>query len=186
MNTTTKTSVGLLIPAVSTIAFFVVIFNQSFLSALFVAVGGLLIWFAYSSIVRAKMPDITGNIVMLYGIMLSLAFFLNYGFDVNMFGGYEIQVEGAVGAVVVLFFTVLLGSLYNNRPELTSTKSDQVIYQKEATPKEPVEPTSDSEQDGYSYDEDDFEDFDFSDYEDAYDDMEDHYSEYEYDGEYED
>ena len=118
--------------------------------------------------------------------MLSLAFFLNYGFDVNMFGGYEVQVEGAVGAVVVLFFTVLLGSLYNNRPELTSTKSDQVIYQKEATPKEPAEPTSDSEQDGYSYDEDDYEDFDFSDYEDAYDDMEDYYSEYEYDGEYED
>ena len=55
------------------------------------------------------MPDITGNIVMLYGAMLSLAFFLNYGFDVNMFGGYEVQVEGAVGAVVVLFFTVLLG-----------------------------------------------------------------------------
>ena len=49
------------------------------------------------------MPDITGNIVMLYGVMLSLAFFLNYGFDVNMFGGYEVQVEGAVGAVVVLF-----------------------------------------------------------------------------------
>ena len=186
MNTSTKTSVGLLIPAVSTIAFFVVIFNQSFLSALFVAVGGLLIWFAYSSIVRAKMPDITGNIVMLYGAMLSLAFFLNYGFDVNMFGGYEVQVEGAVGAVVVLFFTVLLGSLYNNRPELTSTKSDQVIYQKEATSKEPVEPTSDSEQDGYNYEEDNYEDFDFSDYEDAYDDMEDYYSEYEYDGEYED
>ena len=189
MNNDTKTTVGLIIPAIFAVVFFIVIFNQNFLNALFVAVSGLLVWFIYSSIVRAKMPDFTGNIVMLYGAMLSLAFFLNYGLTVNMFGGYEVQVEGAVGAVMILFFTILLGSLFNNKSEFKPEKLEGSSLEHKVVPQEedvvdyanqPGQTRADYE-DAY----DDY-DYDYDELEDAYDDMEDYYSEYEYDEKYED
>ena len=193
MNNDTKTTVGLIIPAIFAVVFFIVIFNQNFLNALFVAVSGLLVWFTYSSIVRAKMPDFTGNIVMLYGAMLSLAFFLNYGLTINMFGGYEAQVEGAVGAVMILFFTILLGSLFNNKSELKPEKLEGSSLENKVIPQEedvvdyanqPAQARADNEEayDGYDYDYD----YDYDELEDTYDDMEDYYSEYEYDEEYED
>ena len=193
MNNDTKTTVGLMIPAIFAVVFFIVIFNQNFLNALFVAVSGLLVWFAYSSIVRAKMPDFTGNIVMLYGAMLSLAFFLNYGLTINMFGGYEAQVEGAVGAVMILFFTILLGSLFNSKSELKLEKLEGRSLENKGIPQEeevvdyanqPAQARADNEEayDGYDYDYD----YDYDELEDTYDDMEDYYSEYEYDEEYED
>ena len=191
MNNDTKTTVGLIIPAIFAVVFFIVIFNQNFLNALFVAVSGLLGWFTYSSIVRAKMPDFTGNIVMLYGAMLSLAFFLNYGLTINMFGGYEAQVEGAVGAVMILFFTILLGSLFNSKSELKLEKLEGSSLENKVIPQEeevvdyanqPAQARADNEEayDGYDYD------YDYDELEDTYDDMEDYYSEYEYDEEYED
>ena len=193
MNNDTKTTVGLVIPAIFAVVFFIVIFNQNFLNALFVAVSGLLVWFTYSSIVRAKMPDFTGNIVMLYGAMLSLAFFLNYGLTINMFGGYEAQVEGAVGAVMILFFTILLGSLFNSKSELKLEKLEGSSLENKVIPQEeevvdyanqPAQARADNEEayDGYDYDYD----YDYDELEDTYDDMEDYYSEYEYDEEYED
>ena len=193
MNNDTKTTVGLIIPAIFAVVFFIVIFNQNFLNALFVAVSGLLGWFTYSSIVRAKMPDFTGNIVMLYGAMLSLAFFLNYGLTINMFGGYEAQVEGAVGAVMILFFTILLGSLFNSKSELKLEKLEGSSLENKVIPQEeevvdyanqPAQARADNEEayDGYDYDYD----YDYDELEDTYDDMEDYYSEYEYDEEYED
>ena len=193
MNNDTKTTVGLIIPAIFAVVFFIVIFNQNFLNALFVAVSGLLVWFTYSSIVRAKMPDFTGNIVMLYGAMLSLAFFLNYGLTINMFGGYEAQVEGAVGAVMILFFTILLGSLFNSKSELRLEKLEGSSLENKVIPQEeevvdyanqPAQARADNEDayDDYDYDYD----YDYDELEDTYDDMEDYYSEYEYDEEYED
>ena len=157
------------------------------------AVSGLLVWFTYSSIVRAKMPDFTGNIVMLYGAMLSLAFFLNYGLTINMFGGYEAQVEGAVGAVMILFFTILLGSLFNSKSELKLEKLEGSSLENKVIPQEeevvdyanqPAQARADNEDayDDYDYDYD----YDYDELEDTYDDMEDYYSEYEYDEEYED
>ncbi len=193
MNNDTKTTVGLIIPAIFAVLFFIVIFNQNFLNALFVAVSGLLVWFTYSTIVRAKMPDFTGNIVMLYGAMLSLAFFLNYGLTINMFGGYEAQVEGAVGAVMILFFTILLGSLFNSKSELKLEKLEGSSLENKVIPQEeevvdyanqPAQARADNEDayDDYDYDYD----YDYDELEDTYDDMEDYYSEYEYDEEYED
>ena len=72
MNENSKISVGLLIPAVSVIAFVSMLFSENYITALFVAVSGLMVWFAYSAIMNTKMPDVTGNIVIVFGIMLSL------------------------------------------------------------------------------------------------------------------
>ena len=34
-----------------------------------------------------------------------------------MFGGFEFNIEGVVGSVLVLFFTALLGVLFNNKTD---------------------------------------------------------------------
>ena len=125
--------------------------------------------------------------------MLSLAFFLNYGLTINMFGGYEAQVDGAVGAVMILFFTILLGSLFNSKSELKLEKLEGSSWENKVIPQEaevvasanqPAQARVDNEDayDDYDYDYD----YDYDELEDTYDDMEDYYSEYEYDEEYED
>ncbi len=102
MNDNSKISVGLLIPAVSIIAFISMLFNESYIAALFVAISGLMVWFTYSAVMNAKMPDITGNIVIVFGVLLSVAFFLNYGLSTTMFGGFEIKLEG-------VFYSISIG-----------------------------------------------------------------------------
>ena len=57
---------------------------------------------------ESEMPDITGNMIVLLGGMLAVGFFLNYGVTKNMFGGFNINLEGATASAVVLFFSVLL------------------------------------------------------------------------------
>jgi len=177
MNDNNKISVGLLIPAISVVAFVATLFNENYLGALFVAVSGLLLWFAFSAVVKAEMPDITGNIVIVFGVLLSLAFFLNYGMDTNIFGGFEFKIEGAVGSLLVLFFTVLLGLLFNNKAE--QNKLNQVGSDRTRTVAEnmPHIPATDNESgpefnDDYESDEeleDYYLDYDY-DYEEGYED----------------
>ena len=62
------------------------------------------------------MPDVTGNVVILFGSLLSAAFFLNYGLTSNMFGGFSLNLEGAAVAAILLFFSVLLGVSLRGRP----------------------------------------------------------------------
>ena len=78
---------------------------------LFIAIAGVLAWFLYSTVMQSEMPDVTGNIIIVFGFLISLAVFLNYGWDRNMFGGYELNIEGAAGSALLLFLNVLLLSL---------------------------------------------------------------------------
>ena len=176
MNDNSKISVGLLIPAISIIAFVALLFSENYIASLFVAVSGLMVWFAYSAVMNAKMPDITGNIVIVFGGLLSTAFFLNYGLSTNMFGGFEINLEGVVGSILILFFTVLMGVLYNGNSQNPDSK-DPIIQTPAAqnnNNEQSVE-LSDDENEDYVYDYDDYDD---------YDDMED-LEDYYYDQEYE-
>lgn len=174
MNDNNKISVGLLIPAISVVAFVATLFNENYLGALFVAVSGLLVWFAFSAVVKAEMPDVTGNIVIVFGVLLSLAFFLNYGMDTNMFGGFEFNIEGVVGSVLVLFFTVLLGVLFNNKTDqnkLNQSGSDRA----DSTAKgAPLTASTDDDNDP---------EFNHDDYE-SYEELEDYYPDYGYDYDY--
>ena len=58
----------------------------------------------------------TGNVIIVFGFLISLAVFLNYGWDRNMFGGYEFNIEGAAGAALLLFLNILLGVLFKKAP----------------------------------------------------------------------
>ena len=187
MNENSKISVGLLIPAVSVIAFVSMLFSENYIAALFVAVSGLLVWFAYSAVMNTKMPDVTGNIVIIFGLMLSLAFFMNYGLSTSMFGGFEIMLEGVVGSILILFFTVLLGVLFNNnnveRNTINADTSQAIIPQTE-TQERPIASTKESERDNDEYD--DYADYaDYADY-DNMEDLEDYYYGDELEEEYED
>ena len=69
------------------------------------------------------MPDVTGNVVILFGGLLSAAFFLNYGLTSNMFGGFSLNLEGAAVAAILLFFSVLLGVSLRGRPVIVLDQS---------------------------------------------------------------
>ena len=124
MNDNIKTSLGLLFPFSSIAIFIYFCIVGSFLSAILAAVGGVMFWYLYSLVMESEMPDITGNMVILFGGMLSVAFFLNYGITKNMFGGFNVSLEGTTASAVVLFFSVLLGISLRARPTTPSIKPE--------------------------------------------------------------
>ena len=123
MNDNIRTSMGLLIPAIALVGFFYCAILGNFLGAILVAIGGVMLWYIYSLIMESAMPDITGNVVILFGSLLSAAFFLNYGLITNMFGGFSLNLEGAAVAAILLFFSVLLGVSLRGRPVVVLDQS---------------------------------------------------------------
>ena len=185
MNENSKITVGLLIPAASVIAFVSMLFSENYIAALFVAISGLMVWFAYSAVMNTRMPDVTGNIIMVFGIMLSLAFFMNGFVALSISCGLEIMLEGVVGSILILFFTVLLGVLFNNnnvdRSTMNASASQASMPQAE-TQEQPIASADESEKEDDEYEYDEY--GDYSDY-DNMEDLEDYYYGDEYEEEYE-
>ena len=140
MNDNIKTSFGLLFPFSSIALFVYFCIIGSFLAAILAAVGGVMFWYLYSVVMESEMPDITGNMIVLLGGMLSVGFFLNYGVTKNMFGGFNINLEGATASAVVLFFSVLLGINLRSHPA-NSIKPDtlETPISSSAEPSTPAE-----------------------------------------------
>ena len=190
MNDNIKSSVGMLVPLSSLALFIYFSLLGNFLAAILASIGGVMIWYLYSLVVESQMPDITGNIVILFGSLLAIAFFLNYGISKNMFGGFNINLEGTAGSAVVLFFSVLLGislrrqpavSMKTKTPERQSPAVAQFSSSGSPTPEtSSTEVTTPDESvgDNYSYyDPSEYEYPDYYDYEydedfDLYDDIE--------------
>ena len=171
MNSNIKISVGLMIPLVAIIVFSVLIYTENNIAAIFAAIGGLLVWFLYSSVMDAEMPDVTGNIIVLFGFLLSTAFFLNYGLTRNMFGGYEINLEGAAISSTLLFLVVLVGISFRQRYRNIENKSFDITpgaHQSQGENPDVVVAKDADFDGGAVYDnlEDDYEPY--YDYEDAY------------------
>ena len=114
MNGNSKTSIGLLIPAASFIVFIIAIYFENFSFSMFSAINGLLIWFLYTAVMRSKLPDVAGNIIILFGLLISIGFFLNFGISSNMFGGTDFNKETILGSLMILLVSVVLGVLFNN------------------------------------------------------------------------
>ena len=171
MNNNIRTSVGLFIPAAALIGFFYCAILGNFLGAILVAVGGVMLWYIYSLIMESAMPDVTGNVVILFGSLLSAAFFLNYGLTSNMFGGLSLNLEGSAVAAILLFFSVLLGVSLRGRPvvvldqpkpEVTAVNTSAVSESDSADDFE--ENDDDEYYDPSEYDYSDYYDYDSSDY----------------------
>ena len=189
MNDNIKSSVGMLVPLSSLALFIYFSLLGNFLAAVLASIGGVMIWYLYSLVVESQMPDITGNIVILFGSLLAIAFFLNYGISKNMFGGFNISLEGTAGSAVVLFFSVLLGISLRRQPTVsmkTKTPERQSPVAQFSSSVSPMPETSSAEVtapdesvgDNYSYyDPSEYEYPDYYDYEhdedfDLYDDIE--------------
>ena len=117
MNGNSKTSIGLLIPATSFIVFIIAIYFENFSFSMFSAICGILIWFLYTAVMQTKLPDVTGNIIILFGLLISVSYFLNFGissFNFTQFNLFSIKICACGGNkfgssnVVVLSIKILL------------------------------------------------------------------------------
>ncbi len=170
MNNNIKVGVGFLVPAAAIIAFFFSIFTENYLLGIFLSIAGVLVWFIYAAVMQTEMPNVTGNIIIVFGVLLSLAVFLNYGWERNMFGGFNFNPEGAAGSAVLLFFSVLLGILFrNNAPSLALPALPPLPVSPPEPPVEEAAAENVVEEDPYSsYYEGEYEDYYPEDYEDYY------------------
>ncbi len=114
MNGNSKTSIGLLIPATSFIVFIIAIYFENFSFSMFSSICGILIWFLYAAVMQTKLPNVTGNIIILFGLLISISYFLDFGISNNMFGGIDFDKETIIGSLMILLISVVLGVLFNN------------------------------------------------------------------------
>tara|TARA_B100001750_G_scaffold237901_1_gene243699 strand:- start:63 stop:629 length:567 start_codon:yes stop_codon:yes gene_type:complete len=176
MNNNIKASVGMLVPLSSLALFIYFSLLGNFLAAVLASIAGVMLWYLYSLVVESQMPDITGNVVILFGSLLAIAFFLNYGISKNMFGGFNIDLEGTAGSAVVFFFSVLLGISLRKQPAVSmkTENSEELTSVPHVSSEPPVLETSSTEatgtpetmSDNYSYyDPSEYEYPDYYDYE---------------------
>lgn len=187
MASNVKTGIGFIIPFGALIGFVLSIIAENFVLGIFFAVAGILIWFLYLAVMETAAPDTMGNFIILFGVLLALAVFMNFGWEQNIWGGIEFKAEGSIMALLVLFFGTLCGVLYRQRitvNDQTLTESEQELVDKalqgDDNPrvivvKQEAETKDNDEEDDY----DEYEEYDEYDY--AYPYYFDEDDEYEYD-----
>ncbi len=121
MGNDIKTGVGYLIPIAAIVGFVLSLFAENFILAIIFAIIGVLGWVLYSFIMESTLPDIAGRLIILFGILMSIAVFLQFGLEQTKFGGYVIREEGALFGLMVLLFAVLTGLLFNKRDSSAPT-----------------------------------------------------------------
>ena len=110
-----KSGIGYIIPAAAVVGFFTTLLLGEYLLSIVIAVAGILLWFVYMLVMEASPPPNLGNLIILFGTLLSLGIFMGFGVVQNMWGGIEFQTEGALFALVILFFSILTGMLFRNQ-----------------------------------------------------------------------
>ncbi len=114
-----KSGIGFIIPAAGVVGFFTSLLLGEFLVSIIIAVAGIMVWFLYMLVMESNMPQQMGNMILLFGILLSIGIFFGFGITQNMFGGFEFQPEGSIFALVILFFAVLTGLNFRNQASST-------------------------------------------------------------------
>ena len=110
-----KSGIGYIIPAAAVVGFFTTLLLGEYLLSIVIAVAGILVWFVYMLVMESSPPPYLGNLIILFGTLLSLGIFMGFGVVQNMWGGIEFQTEGALFALVILFFSILTGMLFRNQ-----------------------------------------------------------------------
>ena len=118
-----KSGIGFIIPAAGVVGFFTSLLLGEFLVSIIIAVAGIMVWFLYMLVMESNMPQQMGNMILLFGILLSIGIFFGFGITQNMFGGFEFQPEGSIFALVILFFAVLTGLNFRNQASSTVTSA---------------------------------------------------------------
>ena len=119
-----KSGVGFIIPAAGVVGFFTSLLMGEFLISIIIAISGILVWFMYMLVMESHMPQEMGNMIMLFGVLLSLGIFFGFGVSQNMWGGFELQPEGSIFSLVILFFAVLTGLNFRSQQGTDSSTID--------------------------------------------------------------
>ena len=110
-----KSGVGFIIPALGVVGFFSSLLLGEFLLSIIIAVMVILVWFLYMLVMESHIPGEMGNMIILFGMMLSLGIFFGFGIMQNMWGGYDLKPEGAIFSLIIFFFSVLTGLNFRNQ-----------------------------------------------------------------------
>ena len=113
-----KSGIGYLIPASGVVGFVIALLLGEFLASILITVLGILVWFLYMLVMESTIPKQMGNMIMLFGVMLSVGIFLGFGITQNLWGGFEFKPEGSLLSLVILFFAVLTGLNFRNQQSI--------------------------------------------------------------------
>jgi len=116
MRNDIKSGIGYIIPFGAVIGFFTALFLGQFLISIIIAIAGILVWFLYMVIMESSPPSNLGNLIIFFGVLLSVGIFMGFGVSQNMWGGVEFVSEGSLFALVILFFSILTGMLFRGQP----------------------------------------------------------------------
>ena len=111
-----KSGIGYIIPAAGVIGFFASLLIGEPILSIIIAVAGILVWFTYMLIMESPLPAPSqlGNLIIFFGVLLTLGIFMAFGVTQNIFGGFEFQTEGSLVSLIILFFSILTGMLFRN------------------------------------------------------------------------
>ena len=121
MNNDVKSGIGYIIPFGAIVGFFTALFLGEFLISIVIAIAGILVWFLYMVVMESSPPSNLGNLIIFFGVLLSVGIFMGFGVSQNMWGGVEFVSEGSLFALVILFFSVLTGMLFRGQPIIQQT-----------------------------------------------------------------
>lgn len=123
MDKDLKSGLGYIIPVGSIVGYVLALVTENFNVAMIMAACGILLWFIYLLIMEIKPPQPFGNIIVFFGVLLSFSVFLSTGLEQDIFGGYLLQTDGLIYAILVLFFTIMAGVLFRS----LNQKQDQTV-----------------------------------------------------------
>ena len=113
-----KSGIGYLIPASGVVGFIIALLLGEFLVSILITILGILVWFLYMLVMESTIPKQMGNMIMLFGVMLSVGIFLGFGVTQNLWGGFEFKPEGSLLSLVILFFAILTGLNFRNQQSI--------------------------------------------------------------------
>ena len=137
MSENIKIFVGLLVPAATIVAFFFSVFSENYVLGMFLSIFGISSWLIFTLVAKSSWHQITGNLIIVFGVLLALSVFLDAGLEQNMFGGLNFLSKGIASSTILLFFSVLLGVLFKNaqkssrKPVDSSTKNNNDLEKDE-------------------------------------------------------
>ena len=73
MSENIKIFVGLLVPGAAAAALFFAVFSENYVLGIFLSIFGIASWLIYTIIVKSYWPQITGNIIIVFGALLALS-----------------------------------------------------------------------------------------------------------------
>jgi len=112
-----KSGLGYIITSAGVVGFFISLLMGEPIMSIVIAIAGILVWFMYMLVMESRPPEPSqlGNLIILFGVLLSLGVFLSFGVKQHLHGGYDFRVEGSLISLVILFFSILTGILFKNQ-----------------------------------------------------------------------